>query len=250
MVTDPLMPEPPDPRLDSPRAWVIVFAAFIGAFVAFGVTYSFGVFLRPIATTFGASHATMSVLFSTLTALSFFLAPLTGDLADKYGPRPVVASGAVLIGAGMIATAHVTAYPLLFLTYGVGVGAAVACIYIPGVSAVGEWFKRRRDIALGIAISGIGCGTLVAAPMAARLTERYNWRTAFEIFGVISAVLILLCALLLSKPPLAKEKVKVSVMSEVRTPAFASALCQPDAVRDGDLHLVRLPPGLRDSSPH
>jgi MFS family permease len=215
------MPENPDTGLDSPRAWVVVFAAFVGAFVAFGVTYSFGVFLKPMATTFGASHATMSALFSTLTVLSFFLAPVTGDLADRWGPRPVVAAGAALIGVGLITTAHVHYFPLVFLTYGVGVGAAVACIYIPSVSAVGEWFKRRRDIALGIAISGIGCGTLVAAPMAAMLTERYDWRTAFEIFGVISAALIMLCALLMARPPLPKEKLKIAVMTEVRTPAFA-----------------------------
>ena len=72
--------------LDSPRAWAVCFAAFVAAFVVFGVSYSFGVFLKPMELAFGTGHAVMSTLFSTLTALSFFLSPLTGDLADRHGP--------------------------------------------------------------------------------------------------------------------------------------------------------------------
>src|SRR5271169_1525724 len=215
------MPENSNTGLDSPRAWVVVFAAFLGAFVGFGVTYCFGVFLKPMALEFHVSHAAMSVLFSVIAGLSFFLAPFTGDLADHYGPRPVVAAGAVLIGAGLILTARLHSFPLVMVTYGGGLGAAVACTYIPSIAAVGEWFKVRRDIALGIAISGIGCGTLVAAPVSAMLIERYGWRNSFEIFGWIGAALLLVCAALLAKPPIVGEKKKVSIEGKVRTPAFA-----------------------------
>ena len=215
------MPANSNAGLDSPRAWVVVFAAFLAAFVGFGVTYCFGVFLKPIALEFHVSHAAMSVLFSTIAGLSFFLAPFTGDLADHNGPRPVVAAGAVLIGAGLVMTARAHSFPLVMVTYGGGLGAAVACTYIPSIAAVGEWFKVKRDIALGIAISGIGCGTLVAAPVAAMLIERYGWRTSFEIFGWVSAALLLLCAALLVRPPVTGEKKKVSIEAKVRTPAFA-----------------------------
>jgi MFS family permease len=208
-------------ELDSRRGWVVVFAAFLGSFVSFGVTYCFGVFLKPMAMEFHAGHAVMSALFSTITGISFLLAPFTGDIADRYGPRPVVGAGAVLIGAGLILTAHVHALPLIFMTYGVGLGTAVACAYIPAIAAVGEWFKLRRDIALGIAISGIGCGTLVAAPLAANFIGRYGWRKTFEIFGWISTALMLLCAALLARPPVVGEKKKVSVKGKMGTQAFA-----------------------------
>jgi predicted MFS family arabinose efflux permease len=97
----------------------------------------------------------------------------------------------------------------------------VACTYIPAIAAVGEWFDLRRDIALGIAISGIGCGTLVAAPIAAILVQRQGWRTTFEIFGWISIALLLLSAVLLARPPVFGEKKRASVKSKVQTRDFA-----------------------------
>ena len=163
----------------------------------------------------------MSTLFSTLTALSFFLSPLTGDLADRYGPSLMVAVGAVLLATGLILTAKAHSFPLLYLTYGTGVGAAVACIYIPCIAAVGEWFKAHRNMALGISISGIGCGTLVAAPVAAILIDRYNWRTSLEIYGWASIALLLPRAALLAKPPLADGEKRAGIEQKVRTKRFA-----------------------------
>lgn len=217
---NPLIFNRSNPGLDSTRAWVVVFAGFVGSFVTFGTSYCFGVFLKPIAIEFNVSHAAMSTLFSVITGISFFAAPLTGKLADRYGPRPVVTIGALLLGFGLILAAHVHTFAFMFLTYGVGLGGAVACTYIPAISAVGEWFKKHRDIALGLAISGIGCGTFIAAPLSAILIERHGWRATFEIFGSGGAALLLVCAALLFRPPAAGQKNQENTAAKLRTRGF------------------------------
>ena len=206
--------------IDSRRAWLVVVGAFLGSFVTFGVTYTFGIFLKPIAASFNSNYASMSALFTTATVLSFFLAPLTGRIADRVGPRIVVTIGAALLGAGLIMTAHSDSFPLLFVTYGIGAGVAVACVYIPSIAAVGVWFRVRRDIALGIAISGIGCGTLTVAPLASKLIERFGWRGALEIIGWSCTVLLLFSARLLPPLPYLKDKERKSVKSRVCSPEF------------------------------
>ena len=162
--------------------------------------------------------------FSTMTVISFFLSPFTGRIADRHGPRRVVACGAVLMCAGLVATAHVPSFLLLFLTYGVGLGGAVACIYIPAIAAVGEWFNVSRVLALGVAVSGIGCGTLLAAPVSAMLIERYGWWPAIEILGWVGGVLIVVSALLLFRPPVPKKRQK-SLSSQAANTDFHPALC-------------------------
>src|SRR5205085_10392018 len=67
----------------------------------------------------------------------------------------------------------------------------------------------------------IGCGTLVAAPLAASLIERYGWRKVFEIFGWIGTALMLLCAALLARPPVLGERKKISVQGKIQTRGFA-----------------------------
>ena len=68
---------------DSPRAWVVVFAAFLVSFVTFGVTYSFGVFLKPLEAEFHARHFFITGLFSSLALVSCALAPLMPLLKSK-----------------------------------------------------------------------------------------------------------------------------------------------------------------------
>lgn len=215
------MSQDPHSLIDSPRAWLVVAGAFIASFVAFGVTYTFGVFLRPISQAFHVNHAAMSLLFSVIAAFTFFVPPLTGELADRHGPRVVVAFGAILMAASLILAARAQSFTVMLLTYGAGFGLAAAFLYVPSLSAVGEWFKARRDIALGIAVSGIGCGTLVSAPLSAMLINRYGWRQSFVIFGWASGILLLIAAALLAPPPIEREKLKIAVLHKCRTGAFA-----------------------------
>ncbi len=194
------------PLFDSPRAWLVDGAGFLACFVGFGVLYTFGIFLRPMSIEFGVSHAVMSTLFSFMSLLSYLLGPFTGNLADRIGPRKLVLAGAVFMAAGLITTARTHSYLSAFACLGIGVGTGLACVFVPSTAAVGEWFKRYRDLALGIAISGIGCGTLAAAPVGAALIRDYDWRHAMTIFGIAGGALLLISALLMATPPVNVER--------------------------------------------
>jgi len=208
------------PAAESPRAWLTVAAAFIGGFVVFGVIYSFGVFLEPIAAEFHVGRAATSALFA-ITSMTFYaFGSLTGHLSDRFGPRRVVAGGAWLLGAGLVASAFIERIWIGYLTYGIGVGLGAACAYVPTLAIVGGWFTRRRNTALGIAATGTGCGMLVVPPLAATLIEHFGWRHANVILGIGCAMLLVFCAGATGRPPLAPPSASRPLGPVVRSRAF------------------------------
>jgi len=205
---------------DSPHAWRMVAAGFIAAFTLFGVVYSFGAFFKPIAAQFGANRSETSAIFSITSCISFVLGPFTGHLADRYGPRRIATFGALAIGIGLAATSRIDHLWMAYITYGFGVGVAIACCYVPMLAAVGGWFLKRRNTALGIAASGIGVGTLVTAPITAELIRRLGWREAYVVLAVSATMLLLVCAWLIEAPPVELNAPEFSVRRIVRTRPF------------------------------
>lgn len=191
--------EPGD--LSSLRRWGVVGAAFLSCFTCFGVSYSFGAFFDSMSDEFGSGKGMTALMFSLTTCFYFLGGVVTGRLADRFGPRRVVMVGALSMGIGLFLTSLVQAIWVGFITYGVGVGTATACGYVPMVAAVGGWFNKRRTVALGLAVSGIGAGTLICAPLAASLIDRYGWRTTYVIFAVGGAIALLLASIGAVKPP-------------------------------------------------
>lgn len=188
-------------ELDSPRAWVTVAAGFLACFTLFGVAYSFGAFFKPMAAELGASREATAAIFSITSCLYFLLGPVTGYLSDRFGPRPVVAGGALVMGAGLGLTSRIPALWYAYLTYGLGVGIGVSCCYVPLLSMVAGWFHQRRNTALGIAVSGIGAGTLAIPPVSGELIVHLGWRASYAVLGVAAVVLLLVCAALSKRPP-------------------------------------------------
>lgn len=205
---------------DSPHAWRIVVAGFLATFTLFGVAYSFGAFFRPMSAQFGANREAISAVFSITAFLYFTLGPLTGHLADRFGPRLVVLAGAVAMGSGLIATARARHLWVAYITYGLGVGIGVACCYVPLVSAISGWFLRRRNTALGIAVSGIGAGTLAVAPFAAELIRQFGWREAYVILGLAATIILMVCAYLSEPAPAESAAPPAKLGYTLRKPDF------------------------------
>lgn len=210
----------PAAAVDSLRGWLTVGVAFTSMFVVFGVAYSFGAFFAPMAAEFDAGRGATSAVFSITACCWFALGALSGPAVDRFGPRPVLLVGAAALGAGLLLTAQVQQLWVGYLTYGLGVGVAVACGYVPMVAVVGGWFERRRGVALGVAVTGIGVGTLAVAPVAAALIGQLGWRSTFVVFGIAGAALLVVCALLAAPPPTPAEDTAVPLRLLARTPAF------------------------------
>src|SRR5471030_3192072 len=168
--------------------WFVVLAAFAVTFVGFGCAYTFSAFVESLQRDFGASRGSVSLVFSLAGFLYFGMGIVSGPLADRWGSRTLCLIGMLLIGLGLCAASLARTLGEVYWAYGIGIGVGVGCSYVPALGAVQRWFLKHRGFASGIAVSGIGVGTLVMPPLAAFLVAAVGWRHAYLALGVIAAV--------------------------------------------------------------
>ena len=169
--------------------WVVVLCAFTLMFVGFGAAYSFAAFFRAFESEFGASRAHVSLVFSLCAFLYFLLGAPGGMLADRYGTRNVALVGIAFLAAGLAAASAANSVEALYATYSIGLGIGIGLTYVPSVGAVQPWFEKRRVLASGIAVSGIGAGNLLVPPLAAWWIDAFGWRGAYLALAACTLVL-------------------------------------------------------------
>ncbi len=183
------------------HGWFVVVAAFAVTFVGFGMAYTFTAFVGSLQRDFAASRGSVSLVFSLAGFLYFALGIVSGPLADRWGSRRLAVIGMVLTGAGLALASLARSLGEIYAAYGLGIGLGVGCSYVPAIGAVQRWFARRRGFASGLAVSGIGVGTLVMPIFATFLIERLGWREAYLALGAIAATLGAGMALMIENDP-------------------------------------------------
>ncbi|MDH5696223.1 MAG: MFS transporter [Dehalococcoidia bacterium] len=181
--------------------WIVVIAAGCVILTMYGTLLTFGIFFEPVLTEFGWTRAMTAGAFSVGVIIRGSLNFVTGRLTDKYGPRIVVTTCGLLLGAGYLLMSQISSIWQLYLFYGILVGLGMGGAWIPQLSTVARWFEKRRGLATGIAASGEGIGILILAPVATWLISAYGWRSSYIAVGTIALVLIVAAAQFLRRDP-------------------------------------------------
>ncbi|GLU29027.1 MFS transporter [Brucella sp. NBRC 12950] len=181
--------------------WVIVASGGLLGCVAVGAMFSLPVFLRPMAQDTGWSvtgiSTAMTVGFLAMAAASL----LWGSLSDRFGPRPVVLTGSLVLPLSLALASRAGSLTEFQLLFGVLVGAATAAVFAPMMASVTAWFDTQRGLAVSLVSAGMGMAPMTMAPFAAWLVSIHDWRTAMLIIAGFSAALMIPAALLVRRPP-------------------------------------------------
>lgn len=167
--------------------WVVVIALFaVTACVSTSVS-AFGVFLPVLSEAFGWSRGAVALALSINLFLGGIIAFGVASIADRRGPQGVLMATALTGAAGFVLTATIASLWQFYLVYGVLVGVGMSSIYVLSTATVARWFVDRRGMALAIVLSGFNLGWLLGGPFAALLIERWGWRVAYVVLGVVVA---------------------------------------------------------------
>ncbi len=172
--------------------WWVVLASAIGLFWGVPISvYSFSVFFKPLMQEFHAGRAAVSLAFTLkLIAAALCAAPI-GWLTDRYGARRVILTSTGIFGSILLANRLFSGSIAQFYCFYVLLGFCVGGVGpIPYGSLVSHWFDRRRGLALGLTMLGIGVGAVIMPSVAQTLIARFGWKTAYSILG---ASVLLIC---------------------------------------------------------
>jgi MFS family permease len=189
-------------RLPFYYGWVIIAVAFVTMAIGVNSRTAFSLLLPPILTEFGWDRSVTAGAFSFGFLVSAFGSPLLGRLMDLKGPKLISQLGVATIISGLCLATQATQAWHLYLTLGVLIGVGSVCLGYSGQSLyLPNWFVQRRGLAMGIAFSGVGIGSIVLLPWLQTLIDASGWRHACFMLAAVVFIVGLPMTFLLAKKP-------------------------------------------------
>ena len=172
--------------------WWVVFGGVTGLIVCNGpvLAFTFGVFLKPIMADMGWQRGTASGALAVGEFLAAFAVPVYGRMMDRWTIRKVALPGIVAFAAFLClmgATPHsLVIFTILFTLTSIAGAVQTPLGYTKAISA---WFDRRRGLALGCAMAGVGIGGMIVPQLANYLIAQLGWRGAYMVLGGLVLVI-------------------------------------------------------------
>jgi MFS transporter, ACS family, glucarate transporter len=181
---------------DPPRSkvrWILIFWIFVVSAIAYLDRVNVSIAGKAIASEFHISNVQLGWIFSAFVlGYALFQAP-GGRLADRIGPRNILALGVIWWGVftTLITVLQASTPVLLALLIGIrfslGIGEAV--VYPASNCVVANWIpSQERGISNGIIFAGVGFGAGLTPPLITHLMVHYGWRSAFWASAVLGLV--------------------------------------------------------------
>ncbi len=180
--------------------WVQLFFGIVCMAMVANLQYGWTLFVGPINVahpewTKAAIQATFAVFIITET----WLVPFEGMVVDKFGPRPVVAVGAILAAISWVLNSQAETLTMFYVAAVCG-GIGAGCVYGTCVGSALKWFPDRRGLAAGLTAAGFGAGAAVTVIPIANMIHTDGYQATFHFFGIVQGMVIFVLALLLVRP--------------------------------------------------
>jgi oxalate/formate antiporter len=180
--------------------WIQLLLGFIVMMTISSPQYVWTLFVPSFRQTTGGILSEVQWTITILIVLQTWLSPAQGYLVDRFGPKLLIGLGAVMSGAGWIASAHITSVWGLYATYGLLCGVGTGIVYIGIIGLMVRWFPDRRGFATGVVAAGYGFGAILTTFPIDSMMKAAGYQHTLTVFGTIFAAVGLVGALLLKAP--------------------------------------------------
>ena len=162
--------------------------------------YGWTLFVNPIDARFHWGRAAIQVAFTIFVVTETWLVPIEGYLVDRFGPRPVVLGGGLLVGISWMMNSFADSLALLYTAAALG-GIGAGAVYGTCVGNALKWFPDRRGLAAGLTAAGFGMGSALTVIPIQSMIKSSGYQSAFLYFGLGQGIVVVALAFFLLKPP-------------------------------------------------
>jgi OFA family oxalate/formate antiporter-like MFS transporter len=209
--------------VSSNTRWIQLAVGVICMIATANIQYAWTLFVPEIQTTYGWSRASIQLAFTIFVLVQTWLAPIEGHFIDKFGPRMMVAIGAIFIGAAWIINSQATSLMGFYIGAAVG-GIGVGSIYATCINNALKWFPDRRGLAVGLTAGGYGAGSAATILPIAAMIERAGFQETFLFFGILQGTLAFIAAWFLRSPKAHEVKASSKLVQATRDYTLKEAL--------------------------
>uniref|UniRef100_W5KTL5 Monocarboxylate transporter 7 n=1 Tax=Astyanax mexicanus TaxID=7994 RepID=W5KTL5_ASTMX len=181
---------------DGGWGWAVAVAFFFTEVFTYGIIKIFGIFLQDLMSHFEETNSRVSWIVSICVFVMTFTAPLSTVLSNRFGCRPVVMFGGLLISLGTISTAFTHSINQMYITVGLVSGLGYCLTFLPTVTILSQYFNKRRSLVTSVASTGECFSLFALTPALSILKAHVGWRNCLVVIGLMQASLIAFGALL------------------------------------------------------
>jgi MFS family permease len=159
--------------------------------VSLGIRHAFGLFLQPVTMDQGWGRETFAFAIALQNLVWGFSQPFTGMLSDRFGARPVVASGALLYGLGLWVMSQVAGELVFIFGAGVLIGLGLSGTTFPVIfGAISRLVApQQRSFAMGITMSVGSFGQFAMLPISLGLITGLEWQSALIVLSILAILM-------------------------------------------------------------
>jgi predicted MFS family arabinose efflux permease len=221
------------PSMNQPGVWVMTLMAASILMITMGTRQSMGLYVGPLNTDTGLGIVSISLAMAIGQFVWGAIQPIAGAFADKFGPRPVLLSGLLILVLGSALTPFVSSQLGLIVTLGLltAIGSG-ACSFSVLLGAVAQRMPATsRGTASGIINAGSSFGQFVFAPIIGKLIQWVGWMNTMWAMAAVA---------LLAIPMLNRLTNDTHAPAAVPTPEGGLKKAVSDAIRNPSYLLLHL----------
>jgi OFA family oxalate/formate antiporter-like MFS transporter len=210
-----------NPGSKTSNRWVQLVLGIICMAMIANLQYGWTLFVNPMHDKMGWTKAAIQVAFSVFVLTETWLVPVEGWAMDKFGPRPVVMFGAVMVAAAWVMNSMADSLEMLYFAAVVG-GVGAGCVYGTCVGNALKLFPDKRGLAAGLTAAGFGAGAAITVIPISNMVKTGGYQQAFFTFGLLQGAVILVLALFLVRAPLKAAAAAISKVNPLTRHNYTS----------------------------